>query len=67
MLIALDHLSKIVVRAGEGYAFFLQECSTLVCSIEALFVERQFTIEVVIDVGYYTGSGGGKSLMSGEG
>lgn len=67
VLVALDHLGKVVCRAGERHTFLLEKTAGLGNSIQRLLVEGKFTVEVVINVGDLGGCIANDGLVLGEG
>lgn len=59
--VLLDHLGKVVLGAGEGNTLCAEELASLAGGVEALGVEGQLALEVVLDVG-----DGGRRLGLGE-
>ena len=50
MLVALDHFGEVVCGSGEGDAFLFQPVAGFFGGEEALLVESEFAVEVVVDV-----------------
>lgn len=66
VLVALDHLGKVVCRAGERHTFLLEQTTGLGNSIQGLLVEGEFAVEVVINVGNLSGGVADNGLVLGE-
>jgi hypothetical protein len=67
VLVALDHLGKVVCRAGEWYTFLLKQATGLGDGIQRLLVECKFAVEVVVHVGDIGGGVADDDLVLGEG
>lgn len=67
VFVALDHFCKVVCRARERNAFFLEQSTGFGNGIQGLLVEGEFTVEVVVDVGDLGGGIADDGLVLGEG
>lgn len=67
VLVALDHLGKVVCRAGERYTFLLEQAAGFGNGIQRLLVEGKFAVEVVVHVGDIGGGIADNDLVLGEG
>jgi hypothetical protein len=66
VLVCLHHLGEVVLRTGEGRAFSFEKSSSVLDGGEGLRVEGEFAVQVVGDIGYGDGLGGGYGLVLGE-
>jgi len=67
VLVALDHLGKVVCRAGEWYTFLLEQTAGCGNGIQRLLVEGEFAVEIVVNVGNVGGGVADDDLVLGEG
>ena len=67
VLVALDHLGKVVCRARERHAFLLEQTAGFGNGIQGLLVEGEFAVEVVVNVGDVGGCVADDDLVLGKG
>jgi hypothetical protein len=67
VFVALDHLGKVVCRAGEWYTLLLEQATSLGDGIQRLLVKGKFAVEVIFHVGDIGGSVADDDLVLGEG
>jgi hypothetical protein len=67
VFVALDHLGKVVCRAGEWYTLLLEQATSLGDGIQRLLVEGKFAVEVIFHVGDIGGGVADDNLVLGEG
>lgn len=63
VLVALHHLGEVVGRSREGDTLLLQPAACILDGGQALLVEGELAVQVVVDVGDLDGLGGGDRLV----